>query len=78
MSIQLRYTGMGEWVQPHAARESDARFGNISTATTQTRLCLIMRAVTRPIKAKAAVRSPVPIVYIMMRSIIEAVRVKDI
>ena len=37
-----------------------------------------MTAVMRPAKAKAAVRRLVPIVYIIMRSIIEAVRVKDI
>ena len=60
----------------HIAGDFDLHFGSISSSIALTRLCLIARDVTSPAKLKAAVRTPVPIVYNMMRSIIEAVRVK--
>ena len=43
----------------------------------KTKFFVIVRDVMRPAKAKAAVRRPVPAVYIMMRSSIDAVRMKD-
>ena len=57
---------------------SDSRFGIISNITMKTKFLVIVRDVTRPARAKAAVKRPVPIVYIMMRSIMEAVRVKGV
>ena len=55
-----------------------SRFGSISNGTMKTKFLVIVTDAMRPTKVKAAVRSPEPTEYSMMRSMIEFVLLKRI